>query len=120
MKLYLDDDTVHGVLIRLLRRGGHDVQIPVDINLSGADDPVHLTRAIVDDRVFISQNHDDFNNLHELVITSGGSHPGILMIRQDNDPNRDMTPRAIVTALAKLESANFPLENQFVILNQWR
>jgi len=120
MKLYLDDDSIHGVLIRFLTRGGHDVRTPTDTGLSGADDPVHLTRAILDRYVLLSRNHDDFRKLHELVITRGGSHPGILMVRQDNDPNRDMTPRAIVTALAKLESANFPLENQFVILNQWR
>ena len=43
--------------------------------------------------------------------------PGILIIRFDNDPTRDMTPRHIVTAIARLESAGVPSENQVHILH---
>ena len=120
MNLYLDDDSVHGVLIRLLEGAGHDVLTPADVALVGADDSVHLTRTIFNDRVLVSHNHDDFNNLHELVAASNGRHPGILIIRKDNDPRRDMTPRGIVNAIAKLVAANAPIEKQFVILNHWR
>jgi len=49
-----------------------------------------------------------------------GSHPGIFMIRQDNDPTRDMIPRAIVRSIENLGAANVPVENQFIILNHWR
>lgn len=46
MNLYLDDDTVDKLLIRLLRRAGHDVLIPSDVGLSGKHDPIHLAHAI--------------------------------------------------------------------------
>lgn len=120
MNFYLDDDSVHGTLISLLERAGHDVLTPADVALTGADDSVHITRAIYNNRVLLSRNHDDFNNLHDLIIASGGSHPGIFMIRQDNDPTRDMTPRAIVRSIENLVAANVPVENQFIILNHWR
>lgn len=45
MKLYLDDDSAAGLLVRLLRQDGHDVRLPADIGLSGEEDAVHLTHA---------------------------------------------------------------------------
>jgi hypothetical protein len=36
MKLYLDDDSVRGLLIRLLVADGHDVLTPSDAGLAGA------------------------------------------------------------------------------------
>ena len=47
MKLYLDDDSVAVVLVALLQRGGHDVQIPADAGIDGEDDPVHLSHAVL-------------------------------------------------------------------------
>src|SRR5439155_2598756 len=93
MRLYLDDDTAFPLLARLLRQAGHDVELPADAGLAGKDDPVHLTHAIEVDRVCLSQNYRDFENLHNLVIRSGGHHPGIFMVRRDNDPRRDLSPR---------------------------
>ena len=46
MRLYLDDDAVSGLLIRLLNNVGHDIEIPADAVLSGEDDPLHLTSAV--------------------------------------------------------------------------
>jgi len=31
-----------------------------------------------------------------------------------------MTPKAIVTAIRKLEAAGVPIANEYIILNQWR
>lgn len=74
----------------------------------------------MEQRVLVSQNHDDFEKLHNLVQKTGGEHFGILMVRKDNDLKRDMTPRAIVRAIEKLVAASVDVHNQFVILNQWR
>ncbi|MFI5456992.1 MAG: hypothetical protein ACHRXM_16220 [Isosphaerales bacterium] len=46
MRLYVDDDSVDPGLIRLLRRDGHDVQLPADVGLAGSSDQVHLAHAI--------------------------------------------------------------------------
>jgi hypothetical protein len=119
MRLYLDDDTVNRAFVGQLRRAGHDVQIPADIGFSGESDPVHLLRAIEDDRILVSFNHDDFEDLHKLVTVSGGSHPGILIVRKDQD-RRDMSPRQITAEIARLIASGIGISNSFVILNQWR
>ena len=41
MLLYLDDDIIDGVLVKLLRKAGHDVMIPADVGL-----PEPTTRSI--------------------------------------------------------------------------
>lgn len=76
MRIYLDDDSAAVLLVRLLAREGHDAQLPLDVSMSGENDPVHLRHAIDEGRVLLSRNYDDFKELHELVIASGGKHPG--------------------------------------------
>jgi hypothetical protein len=101
MRLYLDDDSASPLLAKLLRKAGHDVQLPGDVAMTGAPDPVHLTRAIADGRICLTRNHDDFWILHNLVMQAQGRHPGIFVVRQDNDPTRDLTPKGIVSAIRK-------------------
>jgi predicted nuclease of predicted toxin-antitoxin system len=119
MRLYLDDDSASWHLLRVLRQAGHDVESPRDVQLAGKPDPVHLTYCIRVHRVLISANHRDFEFLHNLVIASGGSHPGIFAIRKDNSP-RDMSPVQIARAIDKLLAAGAVVPNQFIILNHWR
>jgi predicted nuclease of predicted toxin-antitoxin system len=120
MLLYLDDDIIKKLLVRLLRQAGHDVQIPADAGRVGADDPIHLTYAINAQRVFLSYNHSDFKHLHDLIEAAGGHHPGILIVRKDDDRRRDMTPPAIVRALAKLIASGDPIAGQYIVLNYYR
>jgi len=119
VRLYLDDDTVETRLIILLRDAGHDVEIPADTHSSGRSDSIHLTRAIREWRVLMSKNYRDFKELHNLVLAATGHHPGILMIRQDQD-TRDLKPPGIVRALHNLIAAGIKLDDDFVILNTWR
>lgn len=77
MRLYLDDDSIFSVLVRLLRQAGHDVLLPADLGIAGADDPVHLRNAIRENCVFLSHNYEDFKFLHELLRQGQGHHPGI-------------------------------------------
>lgn len=120
MNLYLDDDSVDPLLIRLLRHAHHDVQIPRDIGRMGDPDAAHLRHAVLTGRVFLTHNQSDFQFLHELLVDAQGHHPGILVVCRDNDPTRDLTPRGIVRALAKLVAAAVPMANQFHVLNHWR
>jgi hypothetical protein len=120
MKLYLDDDIVAKLLVRLLIQSGHDVEVPAAAGLSGSDDPVHLTHAIEKGRVLLSGNHDDFRLLQNLLMMAGGHHPGILIVRKDNDPRRDLSARGIVNCIQKLAAAGALVTDQFVILNHWR
>jgi hypothetical protein len=120
VRLYLDDDAVDSLLVRLLRRAGHDVELPADVGLVGHSDPVHLQRAIRTNRALLSGNHDDFEELHDLIRAASGVHSGIVIIRYDNDTRRDLTQKGIVVAVANLLAASIAVENEFIILNDWR
>jgi Domain of unknown function (DUF5615) len=120
MRIYLDDDSAAFLLSRFLRQDGHDVQSPADTSLTGEDDAVHLTHASEDNRVLLTGNHRDFLNLHNLIMQVGGHYPGILVVRRDNDPRRDLTPSGIVRAIRNLLAANIAVRDEYVILNQWR
>src|SRR6516165_5000652 len=120
MNLYLDDNSAKASLGNLLRRAGHQVALPTDHGLDGAPDPRHLASCAGQTQVLLTRDHDDFLDLHDLVQATHGHHPGILVVRADNDPARDMRDRDIVRALANLEAAGVPITNEFHILNHWR
>jgi predicted nuclease of predicted toxin-antitoxin system len=120
MDLYLDDNATDRVLLRLLRAAGHTVVIPADLGTTGENDPVHFLKAIQANRLLVTHDHDDFDELHALVIGSGGHHPGVLVIRRDNDPTRDLKPPGIVRAIHNLEAAGVPIADLVHVLNQWR
>ncbi|HMC63795.1 MAG TPA: DUF5615 family PIN-like protein [Gemmataceae bacterium] len=120
MNLYLDDDSAGRRLAGILGKAGHTVVIPAQVGTAGSSDPRHLLYAIDHSLVLITHNHEDFMDLHDLVVRSGGSHPGILSVRRDNDPRRDMKPRDVVRALGRLQAASVPLSNQAYVLNHWR
>jgi hypothetical protein len=120
MKLYLDDDSAAPLLAQLLQQAGHDVQRPNDVGLDGADDPVHLTHAIKEMRTLLTRNYRDFELLHDLVMAAQGHHPGLLIVRRDNDPSRNLKPRDIVRAVANLLAAGIPIADQYIVLNHWR
>jgi predicted nuclease of predicted toxin-antitoxin system len=120
MKLYLDDDSAKGALVARLRKAGHQVVVPADALLVGAADPRHLLHAVRNGLVLLTRNHDDFQDLHQLVQATQGRHTGILAIRFDNDPTRDMKDAEIVRAIRNLEQSGAPMGNEFHILNHWR
>jgi hypothetical protein len=120
MKLYLDEDSAAKLLVQLLRKAGHDVQLPRDVGLSGKDDPIQLRQAIRAGRVCLTQNHHHFQALHELIMEAQGHHPGIFIVRKDNNPKRDLSEHDIVRAIGKLLASGLPLADHLHILNQWR
>lgn len=120
MNLYLDDDSAKTLLVVYLRRAGHGVVVPGDVGLVGADDAKHLLHAVKHSLVLLSKNFEDFITLHLLIQACAGRHPGIILIRQDNDYPRDMKDRDIVRAIGNLAAAGIPIENELYILNQWR
>jgi hypothetical protein len=120
MKLYLDDDVASAVLVRMLAKAAHDVVRPVDAGLLGVEDPVHFWYAIDQSRTLLTGNHRDYLRLHNLVIKAQGHHPGVIAIRRDNDPRRDLTDRGAAVALRNLESSGLALADGFFILNDWR
>jgi hypothetical protein len=69
----------------MLRAAGHDVLTPLEAGTSGPDRE-HLQRAVRDNRIVMTHNCSDFEELHREIAT----YPGIVAIYQDNDVHRDM------------------------------
>ena len=120
MKIYLDDDSAEALLVRLLQADRHDVVVPDQAGNRGIEDPAHFLYAIREGRVMLTRNHDDYELLHELVIGSGGRHPGVLVVRRDNDAKRDLKAKGILHALRKYIKSGVAVTDQFVVLNHWR
>lgn len=120
MRIYIDEDMASGLLVRLLQKAGHDVETPLGAGTLGRSDPVQFTVAIHEGRACVTANYEDYEELHWLVREAKGAHSGILVVRQDNDPARDLTPKGIVVALRKLETAGVPIANEYTVLNHWR
>ena len=120
MRIYLDEDMAAGLLVRLLQNAGHDVETPAGAGLLGRSDPVQFRYAIHESRVCLTANYDDYEELHLLLQEGQGNHPGLIIVRQENDPTRDLTPKGIVAAVRKLEAAGVPITNEYIVLNHWR
>lgn len=104
MEVYLDDDDVDDDhLISVALREGHRLLSPRGIGLRGVADAVHLREAVSRKVPILSRNYRDFPDLHDLVVAVGGSHHGVILIRRDNDPTRDMSHLQIARALTRLE-----------------
>jgi predicted nuclease of predicted toxin-antitoxin system len=121
MRLYIDDDSVDPSLIRLLRRDGHDVQVPADVGLAGSSDHAHLAHAIRQQRAIVTRNYGDFDDLHDLVIlAANGHHAGILVVLYDNNPRNAMSPGDIARAVRNLEKAGVAIADSYHELNHWQ
>jgi predicted nuclease of predicted toxin-antitoxin system len=120
MNLYLDDNFADKTLAVLLRKAGHSTQRPADVVLISASDALQLEHAIRGGLVVLTKDTNDFTDLHQLVQTSGGSHPGILVLHDSNDAKRDMKSKDVVTAIGKLERSGMAVVNQVIVLNFWR
>lgn len=120
MRLYLDENCARPLLVRLLKKAGHDVQVPADVGLGGKADAIQMTQAVNDQRVCLTENYADFENLHGLILACQGHHLGILVVRRDNNPKKDLSEADVVRSIANLVAAGAPIADQYIILNHWR
>ncbi|MSQ96227.1 MAG: hypothetical protein EXR98_16970 [Gemmataceae bacterium] len=120
MNLYVDDNTCKALLVTLLRKAGHQVTVPSNVGTAGVSDARHFLYAVTNALLVLTQDHNDFEDLHLVVQATHGQHPGILAIRSDNDASRDMKDRDIVRAIGNLERAGVPVADEFHVLNHWR
>ena len=115
LKLFIDEDSLSKPLVKLLRKAGHDVVTVNEVGLSGKSDFIVLNYARETERIIVTHNCKDFEELHEKNIV----HPGIFVIRNDSNYFKNMSRQDILKAIANLEAASIPLANQFISLNHW-
>ncbi len=97
----------------------------------GQPDNVVLEYATQNDRIVLTRNCRDFegegcavlrripNHLVEALHEANPNHPGIFAVYQEANPLKKMSRQDIVKAIANLEAAKIPLQNQFISLNHW-
>lgn len=105
MRVVVDENMSSHRLAARLRSAGHDVVLAADVGLTSVSDARVLAWAVAQGGPVLTRDHEDFADLHDLVVAAGGHHPGLLVVRFDNDPRHNLTERAIATALANLESS---------------
>ena len=115
LRLLLDEDIQAKLLVNLLKKAGHDVLTINDVNLTGQLDPMVLDYARQTNRILLTQNCHDFEDLHHI----NPNHAGILAVYHEANPLKDMSLKAIIKAISNLETANIALVNQFIALNHW-
>jgi predicted nuclease of predicted toxin-antitoxin system len=102
--------------VRQLEQAGHQVVTPARAGITGQSDNIHLQYAAAHDLLLLTKDPDDFMELH----SEHPIHAGILLIYQDNDPDRDMAAAEIVRAIANLNAAGIDLRGAIQVLNAWR
>jgi len=117
LKLLVDEDTKAGILLSRLRQAGHDVVSTQDLGKDAALDPEVFELAQRLGRVVLTKNTEDYFDLHEKHKAKG--HFGVLAVYEDADPDKDMSYKDIVQALANIEGADVVLANNFQTLNAW-
>jgi predicted nuclease of predicted toxin-antitoxin system len=120
MKFLIDENLSSPRLASRLRAPGHDPVLARDVSLLSATDARVLIYSIAQALPVLTQDPEDFEDLHDLVIAAAGHHAGNLIVRFDNDPRHNLTDPGIATALSKLESSAVAIRDQIHVLNQWR
>jgi hypothetical protein len=120
MQIYLDDCSDDDDLIAYLSNAGHKVYTPRTEGTLGAGDDRHLEYAAAHDYTLLTQNPDDFRQLHRLWRAQGRSHSGLLLIYQHNIKGKDMGLPDIVRVIGNLLASGLPIADEIHILNQWQ
>jgi predicted nuclease of predicted toxin-antitoxin system len=104
MRLLLDENMSDRRLASRLQAQGHHTVLAIDVGLLSVSDARVLSWAIAQALPVLTRDSDDFTDLHDLIMTAGGHHLGVLIVRFDNDPRHNLTDRGIASAIHKLES----------------
>lgn len=115
-KIYLDDCAYAKELVHRLEAAGHQVTTPKQAGILGMDDHVHFDFAARLGLVLLTKNPSDYLALHD----QNPQHAGLLLVYQDNNPDRDMNHAEIVQALANVEASGIGFAGQAHVLNAWR
>jgi len=120
MRFLIDENMNDRRLVSRLQAQGHDPILARDVGLLSTADARVLIWAIVQAVPVLTRDSTDFTDLHDLVMAAGGHHPGMLVVRFDNDPRHNLTDRGIASAIGKLESSGVLIPGCIHVLNQWR
>jgi predicted nuclease of predicted toxin-antitoxin system len=120
VRILIDENMSSSRLAGRLRLAGHDVVLATDIGLVSINDARVMAWTVARNRSLLTRDHEDFAALHDLIIAVGGHHPGVLVVRFDNDPRHNLSERAIAVALGNLEASGSVIADRIHVLKHWR
>jgi hypothetical protein len=82
VRLYLDEDSMDGDLVRALKARGVDVLSALEAGMVERSDSHHLEYASAQGRILYSFNVGDFHRLHTSWLTEGRFHSGLVLSKQ--------------------------------------
>jgi len=109
LRILVDECLLNRRRVETLAKAGHDVVTVSQAELIGCSDAEIFAYAIVENRLVITSNCNDFIALHQARIEAKLHHPGILLLYLHNDLTKDMGHAQIVKAIANLESSGISL-----------
>jgi hypothetical protein len=86
LRLYLDEDSMRTALISGLRRLTFDVLTTEEALTRRQPDGEQLTYATEQARAIFTQNVGDYSDLHRMLMQTGGSHAGIILLTDQYAP----------------------------------
>ena len=120
MRFLIDENLSSPRLGARLRAAGHEPILASDVGLMSVSDAQVLLWAVTQAVPVLTRDHDDFEDLHDLLMAAGGHHSGFVVVRFDNDPRHNLTDRGTANAIGKLEMSGSPIPDFIHVLDQWR
>jgi predicted nuclease of predicted toxin-antitoxin system len=120
LRLLVDECLLNKLLLDALTAAGHDVQTVRQTNLLSKPDDAVFAHAIAENRIVITSNCDDFTELSNAHIAAKEHHPGVLLVFQYNNPNKDMSVADIIKAIANFEATGAPIQNTHISLARYK
>lgn len=116
IKIYVDEDAVHGALVVALRSRDVYVLTALEAGLTECDDEKHLAFATGRGCALHSYNISDFYRLHTEWINSGREHAGMILARQQRYSVGEQLRRILrIRASATAQS----MRNRVEFLGNW-
>jgi len=115
IRLYLDEDTIKGALIKALKNADLDVVTVADAGKLGDSDKEQLLWATEQERAIYSFNIGDFCRLHTEFMAQQISHTGIILAPQQYSIGQQL--RGLLKLVANTSAKD--IENQLVFLSSY-
>jgi predicted nuclease of predicted toxin-antitoxin system len=87
--------------------------------MHGKTDDAVFEFAIGQDRIVITANCSDFQELAAVRLSKGEHHPGILCIFLYNNPHKDMSNTARVKSINNMEKTGVAVHDTVIVLNKY-
>jgi predicted nuclease of predicted toxin-antitoxin system len=113
MRFLIDENLSGPRLASRLRAQGHDPVLAGNVGLLSVTDARLMIYSITDGLPVLTQDSEDFEDLHDLVMAAVGHHAGILIVRFDNDRRHNLTDRGLRQRSASLSPRAFPFVTGF-------